>query len=218
MKASHGQTGGTGPSDGAPFLPLIGGALCLELCNTISRRYTDAPVEHLPDYPALLRWAEHAGALDASAAAQLKHLAARRPGDGVQVLARARHLRTALHGAILRAVEHGAPDPTAVASIDEHVRHAFAARRLVASTTGTEWQWADDGNPLMRPLWPVALSAAALLSSPGLARVRECAGRADGCGWLFLDTGRGRGRRWCSMDLCGNRSKVRRHYQRAQQR
>ncbi len=218
MKAPRDPAATTGPIDETPLPPLLGGALCLELCNTIVRRYTDAPVEHIPDYPALLRWAEHACVLDAATAAQLKHLAASRPGDGSQALASAHDLRTAIHAAFLAAVERGAPDPAAVASIDGYVRHAFAARRLVASSTGAEWEWADNGNPLMRPLWPVALSAAALLTSPDLARVRECAGRADGCGWLFLDTGRGSGRRWCSMDLCGNRSKVRRHHQRAQQR
>ena len=40
-----------------------------------------------------------------------------------------------------------------------------------------------------------------------LDRVKACPG--DDCGWLFLDrSGR---RRWCSMDSCGNRAKVRAH-------
>ncbi|MFC4014206.1 CGNR zinc finger domain-containing protein [Nonomuraea purpurea] len=40
-------------------------------------------------------------------------------------------------------------------------------------------------------------------------RIRAC-GR---CGWLFLDSSRGGRRRWCSMNLCGNREKARRHRQ-----
>ncbi len=40
-------------------------------------------------------------------------------------------------------------------------------------------------------------------------RIREC-GR---CGWLFLDSSRGGGRRWCSMSTCGNREKATRHRQ-----
>jgi predicted RNA-binding Zn ribbon-like protein len=217
MTAPRDHAAITGPSDETPLPPSIGGALCLELCNTISRRYTDTPVEHLPDYPALLRWAEQARALDASAAAELKHLAARRPDDGARALASARELRTAIHTTFLSTVEHGAPDPVALTLLDDHVRGAFAARALVAAPSGAQWEWAQ-GDPLMRPLWPVALSAASLLTSPDLARVRECAGRPDGCGWLFIDTGRGSGRRWCSMELCGNRSKARRHYRRASQR
>jgi predicted RNA-binding Zn ribbon-like protein len=196
---------------------LIAGALCLELCNTIARRYTDAPVDYLPDYPALLRWAVHAGALDLSTGAELEQVAARRPRDGARVLAVTRELRTAIHTAFLAVVECGVPDQGAVALLDGHVRRAFAARRLISGSSGADWEWADGDAP-MRPLWPVALSAASLLTSPDLARVRECAGRAEGCGWLFLDTGRGSGRRWCSMELCGNRSKARRHYHRAQHR
>jgi len=40
-------------------------------------------------------------------------------------------------------------------------------------------------------------------------RIRTC-GR---CGWLFLDSSRGGRRRWCSMSICGNREKARRHRQ-----
>jgi predicted RNA-binding Zn ribbon-like protein len=32
---------------------------------------------------------------------------------------------------------------------------------------------------------------------------------ADDCLWAFYDTSRNRSRRWCSMDTCGNRNKVR---------
>jgi predicted RNA-binding Zn ribbon-like protein len=38
-------------------------------------------------------------------------------------------------------------------------------------------------------------------------RLRSC----PRCGWLFLDTSRGGKRRWCSMQVCGNREKVSRH-------
>jgi predicted RNA-binding Zn ribbon-like protein len=32
---------------------------------------------------------------------------------------------------------------------------------------------------------------------------------ADGCEWSFYDVSRNRSKRWCSMEVCGNRSKVR---------
>jgi predicted RNA-binding Zn ribbon-like protein len=59
------------------------------------------------------------------------------------------------------------------------------------------------------PLLAVAWAAADLLTSTGT--VAACPG--TGCGWLFADP-RGR-RRWCSMALCGNRAKARRHAGRA---
>jgi predicted RNA-binding Zn ribbon-like protein len=61
-------------------------------------------------------------------------------------------------------------------------------------------------------LAPIVKSAADLLLSDMLDRVKQCEG--DPCGWLFLDTSRNRSRRWCSMEDCGNRAKARRFYQR----
>ncbi|MGH3132366.1 MAG: CGNR zinc finger domain-containing protein [Gaiellaceae bacterium] len=44
-------------------------------------------------------------------------------------------------------------------------------------------------------------------------RVKECPGAGD-CGWLFYDTSRNGTRRWCSMEGCGSRVKMRRQYAR----
>lgn len=51
----------------------------------------------------------------------------------------------------------------------------------------------------------LVLSLMDLLQSGDFDRLREC----RGCTRLFLDHGRGPGRRWCSMARCGNRAKVR---------
>lgn len=40
-------------------------------------------------------------------------------------------------------------------------------------------------------------------------RIRECA--ADDCALVFYDESRSNNRRWCSMQRCGNRAKVRSH-------
>lgn len=56
-----------------------------------------------------------------------------------------------------------------------------------------------------------ALLVHELLQSPDFSRLRHC----ERCTWLFLNTGRGRGRRWCSMATCGNRAKVAAHRRRA---
>ena len=63
-------------------------------------------------------------------------------------------------------------------------------------------------------LWPVAHSAAGLLTADDLARVRECA--AEHCTWLFVDHSKNRSRRWCDMQSCGNAAKVRRYRSRKQ--
>jgi predicted RNA-binding Zn ribbon-like protein len=47
--------------------------------------------------------------------------------------------------------------------------------------------------------------------SPG--RLRPCAN--DECRLFLVDRSKANGARWCSMAVCGNRMKARRHYQRA---
>ncbi|MCT9144281.1 CGNR zinc finger domain-containing protein, partial [Streptomyces violarus] len=43
--------------------------------------------------------------------------------------------------------------------------------------------------------------------------LRQCEG--DNCPIVYLDTSRGRRRRWCSSEVCGNRERVARHRRRA---
>lgn len=58
----------------------------------------------------------------------------------------------------------------------------------------------------------IAREAVELLGSPAAGRLRRC--DAQDCRLLYFDTSRGCSRRWCSMQRCGNRAKVRAHRQR----
>jgi predicted RNA-binding Zn ribbon-like protein len=77
---------------------------------------------------------------------------------------------------------------------------------------GFVWDWHEVDGVLELPIWIVARSAADLLVSSELERVRECAG--EKCDWLFLDASRNQSRRWCDMAACGNRAKAQRNYAR----
>lgn len=55
----------------------------------------------------------------------------------------------------------------------------------------------------------LARDAIDLFGGPRVARIRVCA--AADCGLLFVDASRPGRRRWCSMERCGNRAKVRGH-------
>jgi predicted RNA-binding Zn ribbon-like protein len=43
-------------------------------------------------------------------------------------------------------------------------------------------------------------------------RLKAC--RKESCGWLFYDRSRNRSGNWCSMTICGNRTKTRRYRER----
>lgn len=55
----------------------------------------------------------------------------------------------------------------------------------------------------------LAREAIDLFGQSELDRFRQCA--ADDCGLIFFDESRSNNRRWCSMQRCGNRAKVRAH-------
>ncbi|MEV4334327.1 ABATE domain-containing protein [Streptomyces sp. NPDC049597] len=60
----------------------------------------------------------------------------------------------------------------------------------------------------------VARDAVDLLTDPvARSRLRRCEG--DNCARVYLDTSRGRRRRWCSSEVCGNRERVARHRRKA---
>ena len=58
----------------------------------------------------------------------------------------------------------------------------------------------------------IVRSTVELLTSDDLGRLRLCA--ADDCHWVFLDHSKNGSRRWCDMNVCGNRAKARRYYAR----
>ncbi|HEX7089658.1 MAG TPA: ABATE domain-containing protein [Longimicrobiales bacterium] len=186
---------------------------CIEFTKTVGWRPRDRSDDELVSYAALVDWAARAGLLDDAAASRLARNAKREPAEAARVLEQARALRGAIYR-ILVGVGEGRP-PTAedLDTLSAHASAALAARRLESAPEGGyAWAWPRDATSLDRVLWPIAESAASLLTSPLVHRVRRCAD--DECGWLFVDESRNRSRRWCSMEGCGTRAKVRRYRQR----
>ena len=208
------RTAATPPPERMVF-ELTGGALCLDFANTVDNRPAAAR-ERLQSYGDLVAWAEQAGVVDATAAAELRAEEARRPGAAESALAGARALREAIYGIFSARAGGGAVPAGAVATLNAALAPSLARLRLDPGPEGAfGWRWSLEDGALDGLLAPIVDSAAELLTSSDLARVREC--EADTCGWLFIDRSRNRSRRWCDMSVCGNRAKVRRYYQRAKQ-
>lgn len=185
------------------------GLLCLDLVNTNVVLH-GAPVDLLTDYDALLDWLDEAGVLDASARGEADEW--RSGPDGGEGWRAAVELR----GAVRRIADDMiAGRPIADADI-ARVNRSLAARSAVGEIR-------RDGDGFRRvTLWtfptpasllaPVAESAAELVTALDPGRVGQC-DDAD-CILYFYDTSKNHSRRWCSMERCGNRAKVARHYRR----
>ena len=192
---------------------MIAGDPALDLVNSVGGWTGDSYGEdHLTRYEDLLDWGVEAGVLASGDAAALREEAARRPGEERAVVDRARLLRRAIHEIFVATTRGEQPGDKEMALLNGFLGEAMARLRLDAREDGIGWRWDGTGRELDQILWPVARSAAELLTSERLERVRSCSGASFG--WMFLDMSRNRSRRWCDMNDCGNRAKARRHYAR----
>ncbi len=190
---------------------LIGNALCLDFANTLYGHAGTPIHEYLSGYPDLVIWSHKVSILTASDAEKLVRAAARRPNDVLAVFHRAIGLRETIYRVFAALALGQNPASADVESLNSARSEALAHTRLEQTGRRFSVDW-NDKAALDRMLWPLALSAGDLLTSKNCARVRQCNG--DPCDWLFLDTSRNHMRRWCSMRVCGNRTKVRRFFER----
>jgi predicted RNA-binding Zn ribbon-like protein len=195
-----------------PRFDLVGGRLCLDFCNTTGDR-NGSHDERLETYGDVIGWGWRAGILNAEEAARLSRLGMRSPTEALSVWERAVLLREALTSLFYSVSEGRRIRPGALDVLNGELAGAMSRSQVVPTDTGFTWLWAEGGKALDCVLWPIARSAADLLTEGPLGAIRRCEGL--NCGWLFLDTSRNRTRRWCDMRICGNRAKARRHHERA---
>ena len=181
---------------------FLGNELVLDFLNT--RPVQDRkPSELLPDFSAVLRWFAAADLLDSEQVARLE-----RQWKGTSEAQKAtdvmKELRERWREEIL-AWEGG----RAIGSqtLDELNRlmgmHPMLTKLAKNRTRYSTKLWFEVREPADL-LAPLAHSAATLLATGDRKRVRKCAN----CVLHFHDNSKKGTRRWCSMQLCGNRFKV----------
>ena len=192
---------------------LSGGVLCLDFANTVSRRkIPERSIDHLASYDDLVTFAEQSKMFSPKQAYQLRANSRRRNSGAREILQKGISYRESLYRAFSALAEGKPAAPGDVQQINDFAVEALNHRHLERADGRYSWEWEWSKNPLDGILWPIAQSAADLLTSSQLDAVRLC--EAPDCAWLFLDHSRNRSRRWCDMKVCGNRQKARRHYQR----
>jgi predicted RNA-binding Zn ribbon-like protein len=178
---------------------LLGGRLSLDFVNA-------SPSSTALSWAQLIGFLESARIVSAERGAQLLSLPQSDPGAAGVLLLKARRLGSALHkvfAAMLRkqriAVEWVEP-------VNELLRITEGHDELVAQDGVWKIEFIAREGGLDWLLAAVARSAAEIVAEGARARLRLCAN--PHCGLLFYDNSRTRRRRWCSMAVCGNRSKV----------
>ena len=192
---------------------FVGGALCLDFTNTASHYNVEPRNDTLQSYADLVEWGSMAGIIPPGDEQQLLREVERRPMQARAAFVKALALREVLHR-IFEAVSFGRdPESADLGLLNRSLFDAMSHLRLVKSGDGFGWDWTSRRGNLEAIMWPVARSAAEVLTSEALSKVRQCGG--DDCDWLFLDMTRNHSRQWCDMRDCGNRAKARRHYRKS---
>jgi predicted RNA-binding Zn ribbon-like protein len=165
------------------------GSVALDFAGTVRSRASPAPEECLPDKEALRRWLEESGL-----AAEV------RPGEADLLVAR--RLREAIFQLFSDAIDGRRFDADALALVNRAAEGLrLGAPRLDGRLRA---RWVTEA-PLALVFGRIAADAILQLSQEP-DRLRRCA--REGCGALILSRSRGKRRKWCSMELCGNRAKV----------
>ncbi len=192
---------------------FLDGKLCLDFANTVGMHASKNPRERLNTYQDLVIWSLQTGIISEDDAQRLTSKAKKNPSGSDKVLKHAVNLREAIYRIFSSIAAGSLPLQKDLSLLNRNTSKAMSKSRLIQSQAGFSWDVTGNKDSLDWMLNPVVWSAANLLTSDKLDRVRECADDR-GCGWLFLDRSRNRSRRWCDMKDCGNRAKAKRYYER----
>jgi len=186
---------------------LVAGHVVLDFANTLDHRFTPArTIEMLPSFDRLVDFALQSQLIEEPSGRRLKSGTDMRNGESV--LRRAIEFRETLDQLFRSVISHRPPRGGCLESFNGFVAQYRKQETFSWKSGELVRSYADVVNTADWLLWLLVDSAASLLTSIDLVSVREC--HDQSCRWLFLDQSKNHSRRWCSMDLCGNRSKVRR--------
>ena len=194
------------PPSRAGSLPLVGGSLALDFANTESGRGGPRIRTICASAENVAAWIEHAPLAPADDVGVSR--GARRAASGGALLGVALALRAAIQD-IGSAIAADVAPPGAALDALSNLHARFLARAaLVATPRPAGGRWSLKDAPVEAALGPIALSAVKLFTEGDFSRIKRCDGHA--CGWLFLDATKNNRRRWCEMEVCGNRAKQKR--------
>jgi predicted RNA-binding Zn ribbon-like protein len=180
---------------------FVGNELILDFVNT--RPVQDGQTtELLPDFASLVRWFRAAGILNEHQADELAKKWAESTA-GKRAVEQMRQWRERLRKQLIAWEEGGSVHPAMVEEVNHLMGEHPMRFRLSSKTKPTTELWFEPHQPedLFAPL---AHSVATLVAEVDRNRVRKC----GQCVLHFHDTSKKGTRRWCSMQLCGNRLKV----------
>jgi predicted RNA-binding Zn ribbon-like protein len=188
-------------------LELVGGNIALDFANTINSRRAPKR-DYLATYVDVVAWAERAEILPSHASRALRSRTSKDRHGEDQAFRRALLMRETIYRTFSAIAAGKRPTAPEIRKLLGAYGQAVARASLEQKRGGgsaLRWSWSQ---PRADVLLPIAYAAGHLLLAADHPPVKEC----PGCGWLFLDRSSNGSRRWCDMQTCGTRDKMRRFY------
>ncbi len=183
---------------------FIDSHVSLNFINTIDDEGKTRTLNAIPDWTTILQWAVTAKVLSNKEAESLAHYSDEASiRDEQDKLYEFREVAWCVLSSV---VANQTVDTDNINKLSATIKWALAETTF--EQNGRIFHWSvcerDFGLQLIRAR--LALAVFDLMTHQDMACLKEC-GR---CTALFLDHGRGVGRRWCRMKTCGNRAKTER--------
>ena len=180
---------------------FLGNQLALDFLNTRPIQNGE-PQEFLSDFKALLRWFRAAGLVSSREFASLQQWDS--SSRAQRILEEIRGLREELRKEILSWGVSGKLRRATIEKLNSLLAAYPMLARMAETDAGTHVDQYFEAQQPEDLFAPLAYAAAKLFAEAERTRVRKC----GNCVLHFLDTSKKGTRRWCSMQLCGNRLKV----------
>ncbi|HEX8596677.1 MAG TPA: CGNR zinc finger domain-containing protein [Pseudomonas sp.] len=193
-------------------LRLVGGLAVLDYLNTCNGRRPGSSLGEVVDKLATLedvvRWFRHAQLIDDDEFEHCLELAEQ--PLAVDAFNRLVAFREQLYQLLLPLAEGRLLDAGALDDLNRTLVTTASQRLLILQGEHVVWGWhspqgLDDLTDSF--ISRLATQAAGLLTGPDQLRLKACA--THDCDWLFIDSSKNGGRRWCQMNICGSREKAR---------
>jgi len=182
-----------------PPRPLLGGRLSVDFVNS-------APPNAELSWERLIHFLNSTDIVSTERATQLLGHPQIDPQAAEALLLKARRLQIALRKAFTAMLRKQRMPGEWIESVNEILRITEGHDELVGQDNIWKIEFVAREGGLDWLLAAIARSGAEIISEGTQARLRLCAN--PHCGLFFYDDSRTRRRRWCSMAVCGNRSKV----------
>jgi len=197
------------PRPQIPFL-FVGNQPCLDFINT-QLVVNERPVDLLATLSDLVAWLVQVRLLTDDEAKKIERQWGGQ-AKGTQTLEQARAFRVTLREMVER-IASGRPVPqAAIEAINDLLRYRIGRPQLTRRKGKFEREFQAESQDANQLLGLLAEAASDLLCTCDLSLIKKCQNPA--CVLFFYDTTKNHARHWCSMSLCGNRSKVAAHYRR----